>query len=224
MTLDLLGAFTIGLLGAGHCMGMCGGIASLLSIGQPNKTPTTLIVNYNLGRLISYALIGSVVGGTIAGIASLSQFNHALAILRIIAAAFMVLLAFYVGRWWNGLLIVEKLGQSLWKRISPFANQLLPLKHSSYAIPFGFLWGWLPCGLVYSTLTWAAVSGSALGGGATMLAFGLGTLPAMLLVGTSATKLKNLQNSLIFRNVAAISILVYGLYTGYESVMIFNAN
>ncbi|MFC5077624.1 hypothetical protein VTH8203_03746 [Vibrio thalassae] len=224
MTLDLIGAFTIGLLGAGHCMGMCGGIASLLSIGQSNKTSTALIVNYNLGRLISYALIGSVVGGTIAGIASLSQFNHALAILRIIAACFMILLAFYVGRWWNGLLIVEKLGQALWKRISPFANQLLPLRHSSYAIPFGFLWGWLPCGLVYSTLTWAAVSGSALGGAATMLAFGLGTLPAMLLVGTSATKLKNLQNSLTFRNIAAISILVYGLYTGCESVMIFNAN
>lgn len=224
MNLDLVGAFTVGLLGAGHCMGMCGGIASLLSIGQSNKTPAALIVNYNLGRLLSYAFIGSVVGGTIAGIASLSQFNHALAFVRIIAALFMVLLAFYVGRWWNGLLMVEKLGQSLWKRVSPIANKLLPLKHSAYAIPFGFLWGWLPCGLVYSVLTWAAVSGSAFGGAATMLAFGLGTLPAMLLVGTSATKLKSLQNSLIFRNIAAVSILVYGIYTGYESVMIFSAN
>jgi sulfite exporter TauE/SafE len=224
VNLDLIGAFTIGLLGAGHCMGMCGGIASLLSIGQSNKTPTALIINYNLGRLLSYTLIGSVVGGTIAGIASLSQFNQSLAFVRIIAALFMVLLAFYVGRWWNGLLKVEALGQSLWKRISPLANKLLPLKHSSHAIPFGFLWGWLPCGLVYSVLTWAAVSGSALGGGATMLAFGLGTLPAMLLVGTSATKLKSLQNSLIFRNIAAVSILVYGLYTGYESVMIFSTN
>jgi sulfite exporter TauE/SafE len=224
VNLDLIGAFTIGLLGAGHCMGMCGGIASLLSIGQSNKTPTALIINYNLGRLLSYTLIGSVVGGTIAGIASLSQFNQSLAFVRIIAALFMVLLAFYVGRWWNGLLKVEVLGQSLWKRISPLANRLLPLKHNSQAIPFGFLWGWLPCGLVYSVLTWAAVSGSALGGAATMLAFGLGTLPAMLLVGSSATKLKSLQNSLIFRNIAAVSILVYGLYTGYESVMIFSAN
>ncbi|MCW8344412.1 sulfite exporter TauE/SafE family protein [Vibrio sp. ZSDZ65] len=224
MTLDLLGAFTIGLLGAGHCMGMCGGIASLLSIGQPHKTPTLLIINYNLGRLISYVMIGSVVGGMIAGIATLSQFNHALSFLRILAALFMILLALYVGRWWNGLLKVEKLGQLLWKSISPLANKLLPLKHSSYAIPFGFLWGWLPCGLVYSTLTWAAVSGSAFGGGMTMLAFGLGTLPAMLLVGSSAAKLQSLQNSVKFRNIAALSILIYGLYTGYDAVTIFNAN
>ncbi|MFA0087970.1 sulfite exporter TauE/SafE family protein [Vibrio sp. 10N.261.51.F12] len=224
MTLDLVGAFTIGLLGAGHCMGMCGGIASLLSIGQPHKTPTLLIVNYNLGRLLSYTLIGSVIGGTVAGIATLSQFNHALAALRILAAVFMILLALYVGRWWNGLLKVEKLGQVLWKRISPLANHLLPLKHSSYAIPFGFLWGWLPCGLVYSTLTWAAVSGSAVNGAATMLAFGLGTLPSMLLVGTSAKKLQSLQNSTRFRHIAAFSILIYGLYTGYDAVIIFNAN
>ncbi|MCL9776804.1 sulfite exporter TauE/SafE family protein [Vibrio methylphosphonaticus] len=224
MTLDLLGAFTIGLLGAGHCMGMCGGIASLLSIGQPHNTPTLLIINYNLGRLISYVMIGSVVGGMIAGIATLSQFNHALSLLRILAALFMILLALYVGRWWNGLLKVEKLGQLLWKSISPLANKLLPLKHSSYAIPFGFLWGWLPCGLVYSTLTWAAVSGSALGGAMTMLAFGLGTLPAMLLVGSSAAKLQSLQNSAKFRNIAAFSILIYGLYTGYDAVTIFNAN
>ena len=205
-------------------MGMCGGIASLLSIGQPHKTPTLLIINYNLGRLISYVMIGSVVGGMIAGIATLSQFNHALSFLRILAALFMILLALYVGRWWNGLLKVEKLGQLLWKSISPLANKLLPLKHSSYAIPFGFLWGWLPCGLVYSTLTWAAVSGSAFGGGMTMLAFGLGTLPAMLLVGSSAAKLQSLQNSVKFRNIAALSILIYGLYTGYDAVTIFNAN
>ncbi|MCJ2376593.1 sulfite exporter TauE/SafE family protein [Vibrio sp. ZSDZ34] len=228
MTIDLVGAFTIGLLGAGHCMGMCGGIASLLTLpsAKAQATPPALLVslNYNLGRLVSYSLIGALVGGAIASIVALSEFNHVLVVLRLIAALFMILLACYVGKWWNGLLMVEKLGKNVWRVVSPLGQKCLPLKTPAHAIPFGFIWGWLPCGLVYSILTWAAVSGSALGGALTMLFFGLGTLPAMLLVGSQANKLKQLQNSLIFRNIAALSILLFGLYTGYGSVIILSSN
>lgn len=228
MTIDLVGAFTIGLLGAGHCMGMCGGIASLLTLpsAKARATPPALLVslNYNLGRLVSYSLIGALVGGAIASIVALSEFNHVLVVLRFIAALFMILLACYVGKWWNGLLMVEKLGKNVWRVVSPLGQKCLPLKTPAHAIPFGFIWGWLPCGLVYSILTWAAVSGSALGGALTMLFFGLGTLPAMLLVGSQANKLKQLQNSLIFRNIAALSILLFGLYTGYGSVIILSSN
>jgi sulfite exporter TauE/SafE len=209
-------------------MGMCGGIASLLTL-QPNKTSQAsaallISLNYNIGRLLSYTIIGALVGGAIASIVALSQFNQLLVIVRLIAAGFMVLLACYVGKWWNGLLAIETLGKSIWRAISPLGQRFLPLQSSAHAIPFGFIWGWLPCGLVYSILTWAAVSGSALGGALTMLFFGLGTLPAMLLVGSQANKLKQLQNSPFFRNIAATSILLYGLYTGYGSVMILSSN
>jgi sulfite exporter TauE/SafE len=221
MSPDWIGAFVIGLVGAGHCMGMCGGIASMLTIGQTSPSKLTPLF-YNIGRLLSYALIGALVGGAVSSISEVTQLNNILVWLRLAAAVFMVLLACYIGRWWHGLLYIEKLGQVIWRRVSPAGKSLLPLKKPVHAIPFGFVWGWLPCGLVYSTLTWSAVSGSALNGSLIMLMFGLGTLPAMLLVGHSATLLHRLQNSVIFRHIAALMILTYGLHTGYTALSLLS--
>lgn len=221
MSPDWIGAFLIGLIGAGHCMGMCGGIASMLTIGQTQPSKAIPLF-YNFGRLASYAFIGAIVGGAVASISEISALNNALTWLRLTAAAFMVLLACYIGRWWQGLLAVEKLGQTLWRFISPAGKSLLPLKSPIHAIPFGFIWGWLPCGLVYSTLTWSAVSGSALNGALIMAAFGLGTLPAMLLMGFGATYLHKLQQSQIFRNLGALILLTYGLYTGYGAIILLS--
>ncbi|MBM4930343.1 sulfite exporter TauE/SafE family protein [Vibrio parahaemolyticus] len=214
MNPDFLGALLIGLVGAGHCMGMCGGIASLLSLGSSSsKSSPTIPLFYNLGRLSSYALIGALVGGAISGLSELSGLAQSLAWLRFVAAIFMILVALYIAKWWQGLLIVEKMGQHLWKFISPAGKSLLPLKKPIHALPFGFVWGWLPCGLVYSALTWSAVSGSAVNGGLIMLAFGLGTLPSMLAVGYGANHFQKLQKSLTFRNISALILIVYGAYT-----------
>ncbi|WP_104036774.1 sulfite exporter TauE/SafE family protein [Vibrio jasicida] len=214
MSPDFIGAFMIGLVGAGHCMGMCGGIASLVSMGTKNTKPSPVIpLFYNIGRLASYGCVGAMVGGAISGLSELSGLTQSLAWLRFIAAIFMILVALYIAKWWQGLLIIEKLGQSLWKLISPAGRSLLPLKHPLHALPFGFIWGWLPCGLVYSALTWSAVSGSALSGGMIMLAFGLGTLPSMLAIGYGASHFQKLQKSLIFRNISALILITYGVYT-----------
>ncbi|MFA0567062.1 sulfite exporter TauE/SafE family protein [Vibrio gallaecicus] len=221
MTPDWVGAFFIGLIGAGHCMGMCGGIASLLSIGSQKPSPMTPLL-YNLGRLSSYALIGAIVGGAISSIGELSQFNALLGWLRLFTAIFMIILALYIGKWWFGLLVFEKLGQRLWRYISPIGKSFLPLKHPSHALPFGFIWGWLPCGLVYSMLTWAAVSGSSINGAGIMLAFGLGTLPAMLAVGVGANLIKRIQQATLFRQLGAVLIFIYGLYTGYIAIQLIN--
>ncbi|MGC9402225.1 sulfite exporter TauE/SafE family protein [Vibrio genomosp. F10] len=221
MSIDWIGAFFIGLVGAGHCMGMCGGLASALSIGQ--QRPSAIIpLYYNIGRLLSYSVIGALIGSAVSSLVEFSQLNQALAWLRLVAALFMIILALYVGRWWFGLLAFEKLGQHFWKYISPLGKSLLPLKKPLHALPFGFVWGWLPCGLVYSMLTWAAVSGSAMNGALIMLCFGLGTLPAMLLIGYSASHLKRIQQSTLFRSVGAGLILGYGVYTGYGALMILS--
>lgn len=221
MSPDWIGAFLIGLIGAGHCMGMCGGIASMLTIGQQSSS-NLIPIFYNTGRLLSYAFIGAIVGGAVASISELSSINNVLTWLRLAAALFMILLACYIGRWWQGLLHIEKLGQSIWKFISPAGKSLLPLRSPVHAIPFGFVWGWLPCGLVYSTLTWSAVSGSAVNGASIMLAFGLGTLPAMLLMGFGATYLHKLQQSKVFRNLGAFILLTYGLYTGFGALSLLS--
>lgn len=217
MTPDWIGAFVVGLIGSGHCMGMCGGIASLLSIGNTKPSPVIPFL-YNLGRLLSYAVIGGVIGGAISSIGQLSDFNALLGWLRLFAAVFMIILGLYIGKWWFGLLFFERIGQKLWRYISPIGKSFLPLKHPSHALPFGFIWGWLPCGLVYSMLTWAAVSGSWYNGAGIMLAFGLGTLPAMLTVGMGANFFKKLQQVDLFRQLGAILILIYGFYTGYMAL------
>ncbi len=97
--------------------------------------------------------------------------------------------------------------------IIPLSSTLLPLKSPIAALPFGMLWGWLPCGLVYSALSWAAVAGNAVHGLLIMIAFGLGTLPAMLLVGSAAEAMKALLNNMVIRRVSSIMLLVYGVFT-----------
>jgi len=219
MTPDYIGAFVIGLLGAGHCVGMCGGISALLTLNSgPDKSPLSLLL-YNVGRICSYSVFGAIVAGLTAALSELISLNHSLIWLRIFSALMMIILGLYVGKWWFGLLRLEQLGQGIWKWVSPLGRKFLPLKKSWYAFPFGIIWGWLPCGLVYSTLTWAAVSGGAFNGALIMGAFGIGTLPAMLLVGFGATQIKNLQQSQSIRTIAAASIICYGVYTGYSAII-----
>ncbi|ELR64510.1 Putative membrane copper tolerance protein [Photobacterium marinum] len=221
MNIDLYAAFMIGLMGAGHCLGMCGGVAAALTLGMPGQQHSgrwPYLFCYNAGRLVSYSVAGAIIGGAFAGIASLSGYSSALISLRLFAAIMMILLALYIGQWWLGITKIEQAGQFLWRYISPTAKSFLPLKSPFAALPFGILWGWLPCGLVYSTLSWAAASGSAISGAGVMFAFGLGTLPAMILVGSMAQQLQNLLKSLYFKRASALMLLAYGLHTGYIAI------
>ncbi|KXI22663.1 sulfite exporter TauE/SafE family protein [Photobacterium sanguinicancri] len=221
MSIDFYAAFIIGLMGAGHCLGMCGGVAAALTMGMPNQQKNNrwhYLLMYNLGRLLSYTIAGGIIGGAFAGVATLSGSSYALISLRLFASVMMIILALYLGQWWQGLVKIEKVGHILWKRIAPKANTFLPLKSPMAALPFGVLWGWLPCGLVYSTLSWAAVSGSLVSGSLVMLAFGLGTLPAMLVVGGLASQLKQLLSNLYFKRANALLLLGYGIHTGYIAI------
>ncbi|KPA51142.1 cytochrome biogenesis protein [Photobacterium leiognathi subsp. mandapamensis] len=222
LNLDLYAAFLIGLIGAGHCVGMCGGVAAAITIGMPENTTNTkrwvYLLNYNIGRLTSYTIAGALIGAALAGLSTLNGITNPLVYMRLFAAIMMIVLGLYIGQWWFGLTSIERIGQKFWRYISPLATTLLPLKSPVKALPFGFLWGWLPCGLVYSTLTWAAVSGSALNGATVMLAFGLGTLPAMLAIGGFADKLKTWLKNRVFRRISALLLIAYGLQTGYIAI------
>ena len=221
MNIELISAFTIGIAGAGHCMGMCGGIASMLTLG-PNAPSNFIPFFYNLGRLIAYTCAGAFIGGAVTSLLEISQISSATGWLRVFAALFMILLACYVGRWWHGLVYIEKVGQKLWQYLSPFGRSLLPLKSPIHAVPFGFIWGWLPCGLVYSMLTWSAASGGAVEGALIMLSFGAGTLPAMLFVGHAANHLQQIKNSNWFRQTAAFLILIFGVYSLIGSIKLIS--
>ncbi len=218
---DLFGALLVGLLGAGHCIAMCGGVASAMTFSiderKRNNFWATLpyLIFYNLGRITSYMVAGAIIGGSSAALFKLVGGKEALLYLRLLAGIMMILLALYISRLWQGLLTLEKGGSYLWRYLQPLAKKFLPLKNTLSAYPFGFVWGWLPCGLVYSTLSWAAASGSASSGMLIMGAFGLGTLPALITVGSFAQLLKKLLAAGWFRHGSALLLFVYGLQTIY---------
>ncbi|AZU48066.1 cytochrome biogenesis protein [Aeromonas hydrophila] len=95
----------------------------------------------------------------------------------------MIALGLYLAGWWQGVLLLERIGAKLWPHLKPLAGKFIPFTSAWQALPFGMVWGWLPCGLVYSMLTWSAAAGSAGGGALVMLFFGLGTLPTLFALG-----------------------------------------
>jgi len=214
---DFFSAFLVGLLGAGHCIGMCSGIASALSfsINPQQKNGLLSLLLYNLGRISSYALAGFIFASSSSVLIAWLGGKEALVYLRIFAGIMMLLLAFYIARIWNGLLFVERSGQLIWKFIKPIAQYFLPLKHPTLAFPLGFFWGWLPCGLVYSNLIWAISTGDGLNGAVIMVGFGLGTLPAMMLVGSLSLKLKKILNKQWFRYGSGVILGLFALQTLY---------
>lgn len=188
----IIAAFLVGLVGSTHCLGMCGGISTALSFALPEEqrklTRTVLFqVLYSLGRISTYIVCGMLIAAFGAGLFKLIG-HHAQLYLRIFSAAFIIVLGLYLTRWWTVLARIEVVGAKLWQHLSPLTRKFIPVTHTWQALLIGALWGWLPCGLVYSNLLWAASSGSYLNGAFIMLGFGLGTLPAMVAVGSLASR------------------------------------
>lgn len=214
MTLDLISAFIIGLLGSGHCIVMCGGITTMLTTAlSPQLTHQSkryLIINYHIGRISSYTLIGTIVGFT--GSMAAKNIGLPLYFFNILAGVFLIFLGLYLGQWLMWLSHIEKIGQHLWRKISPLSKNLLPIKNKKQALGLGVLWGWLPCGLIYSTLTWSLASTDALQGGLIMFAFGLGTLPALISVSLGITQFQKLLSLVWLKKVTALLLIAYGCY------------
>lgn len=213
MEIDYFYAFIVGLLGSGHCMGMCGGITTMLTSTLPSedKSKPFFILAYNIGRITSYSIIGGIAGLT----GSLAVKNVGLPIisLKIVAGIFLILLGLYIGRWLMLLTNVELIGKKLWRYLQPLSKHLLPVKSIKQSMLLGGLWGWLPCGLVYSTLTWSLASGSMINGALIMLCFGLGTLPALLTMSFSVIKVQHLLNNQYVKKLVAILLIIYGIFT-----------
>jgi len=216
MNIDYFSAFVIGILGSGHCIGMCGGITSMLTSALPKNSTyskTLLIFSYNFGRILSYAFIGAIVGFT--GSVAAKNVGVPLAGLRVISALFLILLGLYIGQWLMWLNRIERIGKFIWQYLSPFSKRLIPVNSPQKAIALGVLWGWLPCGLIYSMLTWSLASGNFVSGALIMAFFGLGTLPALIIMSYSFIQAKTLLTHPTFRKLMALSLISYGVYTLY---------
>jgi len=209
----MLAALALGLLGGGHCLGMCGGLMGALSLSIPREQQSRkfrLLLACNLGRAISYAAAGlllGLLGHAIAG-------NPTAALLLRLAAALLLLgMGLYLAGWWSFLPRLEALGGGLWRRITPLTRRLLPLDSTPRAMLLGALWGFLPCGLVYSTLLWAASQGNAFKSALLMLAFALGTWPVLLASGLAASRLAALLRRAGFRRASGLLIILFALWS-----------
>jgi len=215
-------AITLGLVSAPHCAAMCGGIAVASQVAgdstarrrlplAPSRAARSVIVAaQNGGRLASYAIAGAIAGGAgeVVGKAALGGARDLLQI----AAAIAVLVA---GATLAGVVpartSLERLGLPLWRRLQPMGKRLLPIDTWRSAVLFGMIWGFLPCGLVYSALSLAALSGSVFGGVTTMLAFGLGTAPALAVMGTAAGTIGGLVRRPGMRKGAGALVALFGV-------------
>ncbi len=212
MEAQFTAAFLIGLLGGVHCIGMCGGIVGALTVQTPRRRRAwDLHLAYSAGRIASYAAAGAVVGAI--GGAGL-MLNHVLPVqmlLYVLANLVLVSLGLYLAGLGNQLARLEGLGAALWRRIQPYSAGVLPADTAAKAFALGTLWGWLPCGLVYSVLASALLSGAAASGAAVMLAFGLGTLPNLLLAGIASKRLRDLVSNRRLRLAVGALVAAFGV-------------
>ncbi|MFZ2853728.1 MAG: sulfite exporter TauE/SafE family protein [Rhodocyclaceae bacterium] len=202
--------FLVGLLGGTHCVGMCGGIVGALSMGGAPRF--SLHLAYSSGRIFSYALAGALAGALGGLSVSLSGQLPLRIVLYALANLMLVALGLYLIGITRALAFTERFGKRLWLHLQPLSKRYLPARSVAQAFPLGLLWGWLPCGLVYSALVTAMTSGSAIEGAGLMLAFGAGTLPNLLLAGLLAVRLRAYAAMPSVRWLAGLLVLGFGIW------------
>ncbi len=205
-----LALFLVGLLGGTHCVGMCGGIVGALSMGAPGRWSMHLA--YNAGRIASYVFAGAAAGALGAASLSLEGQMPIRLVLYLLANLMLVALGLYLIGVTRALAFTERAGQHLWRRLQPLTRRFLPARSVAQALPLGLLWGWLPCGLVYSALASALTAGSAGRGALLMLLFGLGTLPNLLLAGILFSRLNEFVRRPMVRTMSGLLVLGFGFY------------
>ena len=210
-------AFLAGLLGSGHCFAMCGGIAAGLGAMTRGRAIVPAL-QFNLARLASYAVLGLIAASVLGSAADLQPVGR---ILRLLTAVmiFMIGLRFLFD--FRGVEFIERGGAKLWQKVMPVALRAGQRQDWLGRLTLGACWGLLPCGLVYTVLLTAASTGTAPGGAATMLAFGVGTLPAMLGLTAAAPALAAFLQDRMVRRVIGFALIVLAFWT---FIMMWNAS
>ena len=205
-----LAAFSMGLFGSPHCLGMCGGIVTAFGLSMQHVSDSKkngLILTYHVGRLISYSLLGliaSFVGVTIfQSIMSNSAPRIVLgAVLMLIGLAMLGLPLF------NHL---EKVGMRFWQSLAPLRKKVFPIDSFGKALFAGLLWGFLPCGLVYGALMMAIAGNNIATGAALMFVFGLGTMPMLIATQKTVGMLQSSIKNFRLRQINGVIMMLSGL-------------
>ncbi|OIO81854.1 MAG: hypothetical protein COZ20_03600 [Gallionellales bacterium CG_4_10_14_3_um_filter_54_96] len=210
---SIIAVFFVGLLSGVHCLGMCGSIVGILTGQLPQgKTRWPFHLAYSSGRVASYTLAGALVGAVGQAGLLLRDDVPVQHLLFALSSLMLIALGLYIAGIWGLVRRIEGLGRFLWQRIQPLTRGLLPVKTPFQAFLLGTLWGWMPCGLVYSVLVTALAAGRADSGALVMLAFGLGTLPNLLLIGLFWESLRRWVQSPRVRLAAGLLVAGFGVY------------
>lgn len=210
----LAAALLAGLAGGVHCLGMCAGVSGLFALhagAASLRHQLPLAVVYNAGRLATYALLGYLVAA--AGWSAVSLAPALAGPVRVAAGVVLILIGLQIALELRLLARIESVGAVIWNRVSPLARRLLPVRSTPGAFGLGLLWGLLPCGLVYSMLLLATGSAEPAHGALLMLAFGVGTLPAMLATGLAAARLAHWTRRRWLRLGAGLIVVALGILT-----------
>ncbi|SMO94600.1 hypothetical protein SAMN06272769_1349 [Alcanivorax sp. DSM 26295] len=173
---QLSAAALLAVAGAAHCVGMCGGIGTALTFTVPAARREGLRLwgwqlLFGVGRIGGYAALGAVAGGLGNGLLRVLPWQGP-AWPALFSGALMLLLSIHFLTGGGLLRRLERTGAVVWRRLQPLVRRLLPVDRPAKALMLGALWGFLPCGLVYSALLLAASSASVVGGLLVMTVFG----------------------------------------------------
>ena len=181
--------------------------------GQPARgRQWPLHLAYSLGRIFSYTVMGAVFGALGAVGLLYDGVVPVQTALFVLANLLLIALGLYLAGFTRFLAPLERVGQVVWQRIQPATRRFLPVRSIAQALPLGALWGFLPCGLVYTVLSTALMTGSAMRGAGLMLAFGLGTLPNLLLAGLALGRFRDVMRNRTLRLAAGLLVLGFGVY------------
>ena len=206
-----LSAALLALYGTAHCAAMCGGFVASAFTGPGGPRSALAALPMHAGRLASYATAGAIagaIGATPAVLLGSARFH---AVLFSLGALVLVVTGLRIA----GVRLVPAPStgfmEPLWRRASAAARRLGPLDTAPKRLGLGVLWGWAPCALVYSALPMALVAGSAAAGALVMLAFGAGTLPALLGAGWLVGRGEALLPGMLARRVTGGAIVVLAI-------------
>lgn len=205
-------AFMIGLGSSGHCLLMCGGLSSALSSRLTSAAPWHRIgklLLFHFGRIACYSLLGLVLGSAIHWLLSFS--STLVIVARIISALMIIVMGLYVAGISGIIRLLEKQLGFLWRRLQPLAQRYMPMEQWHHALALGFLWGFLPCGMIYSTLLWASSNNHGLYTSWLMFSFGLGTLPSLLLANWFSLQTLAFLQKKHFKMAIGILLVLFGL-------------
>lgn len=209
-------AFLFGLMSSTHCISMCGGIISFLSLNLLKKNNNFFLnqLIYNLGRVTSYGIIGFLIGFLGSSLFDFSNIFF-IKIFYIFSSILIIMMGLYLFNFFNFFIYVDKLIYNKFSWFNFFIKKIFFLKSPFKELFLGLIWGNVPCGLVYSALWMALTSGSLYKSFFLMFFFGLGTVPAIMMVGTFYNKIKNIYK---IKKIAGSIMLIYGSYMFFLAI------